>query len=210
MAGGRLIIETMPHAGKHPMSALAWCACSEFGDRENPRPLLAVLGHRRHRKTPECEQPPYLLADDGAPVRADYPIKSAEEQAAARAEKAAARKAAAAAPPIAPPMWSATPTEPPAGVVQQIPDIPLGGPPTLTGKATMPAPDPKAGLLTPAPLFSLTIRVDAGVAQLWDWTLQQGYTETFETWVSQTIKAAYRDLIGIAPMIVPVEAAAVA
>jgi hypothetical protein len=205
------------------MSAKAFCACSEFGTAEEPKTLLAVLGHRRHRKHPECEDQPYILNDDGGFTRATYAIKSAAEQAEQHAATAAKRQAKAAAaelsaataaleeslPPVDANPWSANAT-PVADTVQQIPDTPLGAPATLTGKAAMPGPDPKAGLATPAPLFSVTIRIDAGVAHCWDWTLQQGYSGSFEEWVAQTIKACYRDLLGIVPMMVPVGAAAVA
>lgn len=73
------------------------------------------------------------------------------------------------------------------------------------GKAAVPAPDPKTPYLPPAPMFTMTVKISAGMAQLWDYSTQQGYTGDFDSWLDQAVKMCFRDLFGVAAVIAPVE-----
>lgn len=208
------------------MMTRAWCACGQFGSQEQPKQLLAVLGHRRHKKHPGCMEPPYILGADGGAERADYPAKGSP----AAAQPALPPQRSAHDPVVRPtaPLREAPATAGAGSTAQggsqpeqhsaprgyapyDEPDFgPLAPPvepptPPSMGKAAVPAPDPKTPYLPPAPMFTMTVKISAGMAQLWDYSTQQGYTGDFDSWLDQAVKMCFRDLFGVAAVIAPVE-----
>jgi hypothetical protein len=188
---------------------------------------MSVIGHRRHRKSPQCDEVPWLIGADGQPMRANPDMARTNTPAWAKVDD---EPAEAYDPPVdpllAPPPWltpakpaadppSAAAPVPPAQPALEVAPPPLPPPPPplaprVVGKATVPTPDPRMVEPPPPPVFTLQIKISAGVAQLWDYSLQEGYTGTFDEWVDEAIRLNFLTNFGVAPMIVPVAAEAMA